>query len=175
MAQTVSDICKKLILELPGSSGNDRRRLAHEIIDAEVGIEDLSLMLHTESQVVSRFLWLLTDIAWIRPDAVKRALPSLWKEREAINYPYQASFAQYWLVCGVPEQDEAEALDALFSWLRSSTTNSSTKTRSLKVLVTMMDVYPELKNELKLSLEELKETSSISLRKLVDRTKAELR
>ena len=54
----------------------------------------------------------------------------------------------------VGDQNEARAIDLLFSWLQSANTNVTTKSRALLVLFRLTKKYPELRNELKICIEE---------------------
>ena len=57
-------------------------------------------------------------------------------------------------IVGVPPENEGRAIDLLFQWLLSADTNVTIKSRSLWVLLKLTKKYPELKNELKLCLQD---------------------
>ena len=84
------------------------------------------------------------------------------------------SFPNYWRICGVPENREAEYIDILFKWLKSSTTNVTAKSRSLFVLFELTKKYPELKNELILLLQDEMLIQSLDLKKRVQKILLEL-
>ncbi|MFT5513430.1 MAG: hypothetical protein ACI8SE_001837 [Bacteroidia bacterium] len=55
-------------------------------------------------------------------------------------------------MAGIPEKNEAKAINLLFSWLQSDSTNVTIKSRAILVLFALTKKYPDLKNELRLSI-----------------------
>lgn len=156
---------KELESALPGSTGTQRQKWAGVIVKKNIPIKDLSGLLKGEQKTATRFLWLLSDVGIANRDKLFRELPFLWKTCEKLNPVYKMSFASYWHIAGVPPENEAKAIDLLFQWVLSADTNVTTKSRSFWVLFKLTKKYPELKNELKLCLENQADKYSIDFKK----------
>jgi len=144
---------ERLKSSLPSSSGAQRKVWAMYIIEKKISVRDLSCLLLLEYKIASRFLWLLTDIAELDKKALEKELVFLFDLCSPLDHiRIEASFANYWLICGVPIEKEAECIDWLFKWLQSPEMNVTTKSRSLFVLFNLTQKYPEMTNEFKLVL-----------------------
>ncbi|MEO8149694.1 MAG: hypothetical protein ABI723_18795 [Bacteroidia bacterium] len=139
---------------LPGSTAEKRKMWAIIIIEENIEIKDISRLLKCERKVASRFLWLLSEVGVLNPNKLFLELPFLLDLSDHLNHGYQTSFATFWLIAGVPLENEARAIHLLFQWLLSAKTNVTTKSRSLLVLLKLTKKYPELKHELKLCIED---------------------
>ena len=140
---------------LPNSTSLDRKKWANSIIQENLNLKELSSLLKCDKKIALRFQWLLSEIGFLKPNLLYKELPFLLKLSEEINQiDFKVAFATYWMITDVPPQNEAIAIELLFNWLLDSNTNVTTKSRSLNVLVKLTKKYPELKNELKTSLEE---------------------
>ncbi len=138
---------------LAKSTEEQRQTWARFIIEQDVDLKDLVGLLNAEKKVATRFLWMLSGIGIIDREKLFEALPYLLKTVEKMNNPlYLTSFANYWLIAGVPEEDEGKAIDLSFEWLLSADTNITIKSRALLVLFKLTKKYPEIKNELRLCL-----------------------
>jgi hypothetical protein len=62
------------------------------------------------------------------------------------------AFTRLWQLCGVPNENESDAIELLFGYLNSREIDITTKSRALFVLVGLINKYSELKNELKRTL-----------------------
>jgi len=125
---------------------------ATTIIEKNLDIKALSELLKCERKIATRFLWLLSEIGELNPNRLFVELPFLLNLCDNLNQDYKTSFANFWLIAGVPSENEGEAIDILFKWLLSTDTNVTIKSRSFLVLFNLTKKYPELKNELKLCL-----------------------
>jgi hypothetical protein len=151
---------------LPESSGADRKMWATKIIQDNLSIKDLSELLNYEKKVASRFSWLLSDIGLLNPNKLFGQLPYLFELSNQIDHiNFKQSFATYWLISGIPLENEAKAIDLLFNWIRSSDTNVTTKSRSLYVLFDIAQKYPDLKNELRITLKNQLDKNTKEFRK----------
>lgn len=140
---------------LPQSTGTERQQWVRTIIENDFDILELSSLIDQEPKIATRFLWMLTGIAMQQPQKLHAVLPALFEKSKHITHvDMQASFANYWRFCGVPPENEAEAIELLFHWLQSAQTNVTIKSRALFVLSDLVDIYPDLKNELRLSIED---------------------
>lgn len=139
---------------LGSSSAKQRMEWASLIVDEDIELKELSCLLHLEYKIALRYSWLLSDIGMIKADELKSVLPYLFKLSSQITHiDFKKSFATYWLICGVPKENEAEAIELLFQWILSTKVNVTTKSRAIKVLTSLADTYPELKVELNACLE----------------------
>lgn len=145
---------KELQAELPTSSAAKRRIWATTIIEEDVDLTKLSKLVTGEQKIATRFLWLLSEIGTFDPNTLLKVLPFLLDLSESLNPVYKQSFASFWHIVGVPIENEGRAIDLLFQLLLSGDTNVTIKSRSLLVLFKLTKKYPELKNELKLCLED---------------------
>ena len=144
---------EKLKIALPQSSAQDRKIWASEILKEKISIRHLSKLLHEDYTVASRFLWLLTDIAEADSETLKKDLVFLFNLCQTLDHiKLEPSFANYWLICGVPIEKEGEYIEYLFEWFSSKESDITTKSRSLFVLEKLTQKHPDLKNELKIRI-----------------------
>lgn len=165
----------KLENALPESTAKDRKTWAIEIIEHEINIKDLANLLWSEQKVALRFSWLLSGIGAINPNRLLQELPFLFALSDQVNHiNFRLSFATYWLLCGIPIKNESIAIDLLMDWIRSPKINVTTKSRSLFVLFNLTQKYPELKNEVKLCLEDQMDKHTKDFQKRVGKLLSEL-
>lgn len=145
---------KELESSLATSTEEQRKVWATTIIEKEIDIKGLSKLLRNERRIAARFLWLLSGVGILNPNKLFIELPFLLDLCHQLNPIYKTSFANFWLIAGIPSENEGEAIDLLFKWLLSNDTNITIKSRSLLVLFNLTKKYPELKNELKICLED---------------------
>lgn len=145
----------ELVSTLPQGNANDRKRLAGRILDEKIDLKELCALLIQEKRVSQPFLWLLSELGMLDPNALHDLLPYLFSLRHKIQHvDLSTQLATYWLIAGVPEENEGEAVDLLFNLLRSAETSKTNKARAQKVLIKLQDKHPDLERELKLILEE---------------------
>lgn len=147
-----NDFHNELKSSLCRSTGVQRKSWAITIISQNIPITSLAPLLSCEEKVANRFLWLVSDVAIQNPERFLTELPALFDFMEQNHPSYLSSFASWWHYCGVPVENEARAIDLLFRCFLSAETNVSIKTRAMWVLVELSKKYPDLKQELKLSL-----------------------
>lgn len=170
-----STFLKELKTSLPNSSAQQRRNWASIIIEEGLSIRKLSDLLFLDYKIASRFLWLLTDIGEIDNQKLKDDLVFLFDRCITLNHiKPEPSFANYWLICGVPVEKEAEYIDYLFKWLSSSESNLTTKSRSLFVLFKLTKKYPDMCNELKLVIHEQLDRNTVDFKKRASKILAQL-
>ncbi|MEM7105715.1 MAG: hypothetical protein AAF502_21435 [Bacteroidota bacterium] len=170
-----TEFYKSLEKALPTSDAEQRIEWAKEIVNNHIDIKDLSDLLLCEKKVASRFSWLLSDIGTVKPGTLFEVLPYLFKVSNKVTaFNFKHSFANYWRISGVPEENEAEAIDLLFDWIQSARVNVTIKSRSLFVMSNLTKKYPELRNELTICLEDQRDKYSRDYRKRVDRVLKEL-
>lgn len=141
--------------ELPISDAEKRQSWAKSIIENRINLTELSQLLHEDKSVAMRYVWLLTDVGLLNGNTLFHALPFLYEKSKKIShFKFAESFANYWLIAGVPEKQEAEATNLCFDWIRSNEVNVTIKSRAIKVLLSLVRKYPDLKNELSICLRE---------------------
>jgi hypothetical protein len=90
----------------------------------------------------------------IDPNKLLLYLPTLLElKKKKTHKNTEGTFANFWIITGVPPENESEAINLLFEWLNSPKVNVTGKSRSMQVLYQLSFKYPEIKNELKLCLE----------------------
>lgn len=143
-----------LIEELPTSFSDTRKAWAKQIVEQDIPLEALASILQVKGKPSYRFLWLLADVGEVSPDKLKAFLPYLWAYRKVVShFDYATAFATYWHICGIPEEQEGEAIDLCFQWLNAPNVKVSLKYHSMWVLKAQLKKYPELTPEYKASLE----------------------
>lgn len=139
---------------LPMSTLEQRKAWIAAIIEKNIDIKFLSELLRCEHKIASRFLWLLSELGMVNPTKLIAELPFLLDLSDEINPKYKTSFANFWLIAGVPPENEGKAINILFQWILSNDTNVTIKSRAALVLFKLTKKYPELKNELELCLKD---------------------
>lgn len=152
---TFQHFYQTLEVALPTSMASDRIGWAKQIVAHDFDLIELSQLLFREAPIASRFLWTLSDVGLARSAKLLPVLPYLLEIMPQLTHiETEVTYANYWRICGVPEENEGEVIDLLFGWLQSSTINVATKSRTVFVLFELTKKYPELKNEFRLVLKE---------------------
>ncbi len=151
---SIIEFYKELESFLPTSTAEKRKMWINTIIEKDIDIKELSELLKCEQKIATRFLWLLSEIGIANSKKLFTELPFLLDFSNQINPIYKQSFANFWLIAGIPPENEGTAIDLSFKWLLSNDTNVTIKSRSIWVLLKLIKKYPELKNELKLCLKD---------------------
>lgn len=169
------DFYHELEYFLPKSTEEQRQTWAATIINQDLDLKDLSRLLFCEKKVATRFLWMLSGIGMKKSGKLFEVLPYLLELSTELNPAYQTAFANYWLIAGVPPENEAQAIDLSFQWLMNPGITVTIKSRALFVLFKLAEKYPELKNELILCLEDQMDKHSKDFRKRALKVLNELR
>lgn len=168
------ELYRELESSLLKSTPAIRKIWVSTIIDQNIKIEQLAGLLKCEHKIAIRFLWLLSEIGMESPVTLHKALPHVLNLCDQINPVYKQSFANYWLIAGIPPEQENTAIDLCFQWLLSGEANITIKSRSIWVLQKLCKKYPELKNELKIVIEDLADNYSKDFEKRVRKVLKEL-
>lgn len=160
---------EELKSSLASSSGAERKSWALTIISEDIPLIDLFPLLSYEGKTASHFLWLVSDVGLQHPEKLCAELPVLFEYVEQNHPQYLSSFASWWHYVGVPEENEAKAIDHLFKWFLSAETTVTIKTRALWVLVELSKKYPDLKQELKLCLSDQMDKYSKDFKKRAEK------
>lgn len=169
-----SKFYKELETSLLTSTLEKRKVWVNTIIEKNISLRELSKLLRGEQKIAIRFLWLISEIGLSDPDKLMKELPFLLDLCEELDPIYTRSFANYWLIAGLPLENEGKAINLLFGWLLSPDTNVTIKSRSLLMLFKLSKKYPELKNEIKLCLIDQKDKHSKEFEKKADKLLKEM-
>ena len=145
--------------------GSDKncRSWANYIVKNKIAITDLVSLVHAENPVAMRFSWLLGGLCESNPKLVYPSIVYFFSNRDKINIlNFNRSLAKMFCYCGVPPEIEGEAMDIMFKWLSDPKSIVSTKNFALSVLYNFTIKYPELKNELKVIIEEQLDKNAVS-------------
>ncbi|MFZ2898059.1 MAG: hypothetical protein WA004_05525 [Saprospiraceae bacterium] len=150
---TTREIYQTLLSSLPGSMAVNRSQWARIIVEQDLDLLELSRLLLEDKKVATRFLWLLSDVGALQPQKLAALLPHLFEIREQVKADMTHAFTRYWFLCGIPPENEGEAVDMLFDWFLSPKTGVSIKVYAMGDLVQLAEKYPDLKEEVKLAIE----------------------
>ncbi|MBI3233677.1 MAG: hypothetical protein HYZ42_06490 [Bacteroidetes bacterium] len=152
------------------------RGLAQYIIETEIPLLDFIDIIYAPHPIGMRFSWMLGGLCEKHQDYIYPAISYLFLNREAIKInQFNRSLAKMFKLVGIPPEIEGEAVNELFIWLQSADSNLSTKTYSLQALHKLTQQHNELKNELKLILEDLNYIDAPSFRSHADKVLKELK
>jgi hypothetical protein len=142
----------------------------------DIPLSTLLELLDDDRFTTSRFLWMTGGIVEIDPERVKPVVPYFFEKRTVVTVPnYDRSLAKFLWLAGVPEEIEAEAIDALFRWILDPKVITTTKTYAALALQKLVSKHPDLKNELKLVLEDQLDKNGVSFQKRVGKILRELK
>ena len=145
----MNDILKQLKLELPQSHAETRKHFAQVICEQQIDLNDLLPLAFENETVASRFFWLLSDVGEIDARKLVNFLPKLFSIRDEITYQnIPHSFSRYWNLYGIPEENEAEAIEHLFAWLADSNSKVSVKVHAMRALFKLSKKHEGIRNEL---------------------------
>lgn len=159
----------KLLLssQLGESTSIGRKEWVDEIVRCNYMLSDLVELLSSDNKTTNRFLWMISEIGLAHPEFLYQQLPALLKAFEPYEFIYRQAFASYWLYVGVPEENEAEAIDFLLLIIKDRQVSATIKQRAAKVLGQLAKKYPELNSEIKATLLPLLEDGSSAFRKSI--------
>lgn len=151
---------------LLSSTSQDRKRWAILLIEKDFDLKILSKLLFTEQKLATKFAWFISEIGFIKPELLLNHLPfliSIYPKVKSLNP--ESSYANYWLIAGIPINNEAQVINLLLSWLQNPCLNSTTHWRAIQIMIKITEKYPELNNEFRLSIEGLLDIHSTSFSK----------
>ena len=137
------------------SSEANIRKWVRYIIDHSIVLSTLHSVLDAERTVSMRFTWLIGGLCEQASEIVFPSVAYFYSKRHDVVFAnYDRSLAKMFWLAGVPAEIEGAAIDDMFRWLMDANITVSTKTYSMFALHNLTAKYPELKNELKISLED---------------------
>ena len=165
-ALNMNEILKEVKTELLKSDSKMRAKWSQVIVANKISISELHSILKKDDTSAMRCLWLIGDIADTAPNYLLQHLHTLYCVCSKLKkVEIRASFAKFWFLCGIPEEDEVMALNILFEWLSSTESNVTTKSRALFALNRIVHKYPDLKNEFKLVTQDQMDLNSNDFKK----------
>lgn len=156
-----NELKKAIEREISQSSVQQRKKWIFQLIDNGCSVIDLFSLMQKDKKTALRFGWFLSELGMHQKEALLGALPELFERRHEVKHiPFEQNFMNYWLIAGIPKENETEAIDLCFELLNSREVNVSIQSRALKLLEGMTRKYPELKEELKMSIEKRENTKN---------------
>jgi hypothetical protein len=160
-----------LLEQLGNSLANDSsdaslKKWVHYIVENNIALTDLISLLHAERKVAMRFTWLVGGLCELKPEVVFPTVSYFYSKRNEIPFPnFDRSLAKMFWLSGVPEEIEGEVIDDLFKWILDAKITVSTKVYTISALYNLSVKHIELKNELKLVIEDQLGKNSIAFEK----------
>lgn len=141
---------------LADASGANHQRWATHIVQNNIALMDIISVIDAPFPIGMRFSWMLGGIVQMDPQRVFPVITYLFTRREAIGiHNFERSLAKMFALAGVPEEIEGEAVEALFQWLMNPQLIVSTRIFAMAALEKLCDKHFELRNELKVVLEQI--------------------
>ncbi|MFN5416916.1 MAG: hypothetical protein ACK5B9_07655 [Flavobacteriia bacterium] len=156
----------QLTLSLIEDQGSEnRKRWVNYLIENQIDLRDFVDLVLSDRKLALRFIWLVGDLCEQNAAYVSPAVPAFYALKDQVKFPnYDRSLAKMFLWCGIPENREGEIIDVLFSWIMDSKVSVATKTNAMLALQKELNKYPELKQELKLVIQDQLDKNSVSFR-----------
>lgn len=154
---------------LYASNAAQRLEWAKSIEENDLDLKFFFQILKGEKKTAVRFMWFLTEVGTLNPKKLLEALPQLLDICEGLDPIFKTSFASYWLIAGVPLEQETKAIDLMFYYAYSPDTNVTIKSRAILVLCKLTMKYPDLKNELVLCIKDQKDKYTKDFEKRMER------
>lgn len=144
----------------------NRKKWVTYIIDNEIKLTDLLPLIHAERQVAMRFSWLVGELCEQKPKVVSPCIVYFFSNRNKIQIKnFDRSLAKMFWLCGIPKKIDGVVVDELFEWLMDPKITVSTKSYALYALNNFAIAHPEIKNELRLVIEDQLGKNSVSFEK----------
>lgn len=157
------------------NSDECRKKWARYIIKNKIELTDLVGLLDHEMPVSMRFIWLVGDLCEHAPNVARPSVIYFYSKRNQIKFAnFNRSLAKMFWLAGIPEEIEGAAIDEMFKWLLDPKVGVSAKNYSLSALLDLTNKYPEVKNELKIVIEDQLDKNSSSFEKTAMRILKEL-
>lgn len=118
--------------------------------------ELVKLFLSDEERVMQRSGWPLSYAAANHPELVKKHLGKLVKnlQKKNVHEAVKRSTVRILQEIEIPKRYHGEVLNICIQYIESPTESPAIKAFSLTVLENLLPLYPEIKDELKLIIEE---------------------
>ena len=172
MSSLIEELSVSLIHD---DSDENRKKWAKYIIAKNIPLKELIDLLDFEKRVATRFMWLVGDICELKPRVVFPTITYFFSKRKTIHVTnFNRSLAKMFWLAGVPKEIEGQATTEMFNWMMDPNVIVSTKNYSILALSNLATKYSELKNELKLVIEDQLPKSSVSFKKCAKKVLAQI-
>jgi hypothetical protein len=128
--------------------------------------ELFNLFLKDEHRVTQRAAWPLSYAVRSHPELINKHLGKLIRNlrKEGLHDAIKRNSVRILEHIEIPKRYHGEVMDICFSYIQSPTEAVAIKAFSLTVLGNLLPLYPEIKNELKLIVEERWEDETAAFR-----------
>ena len=128
--------------------------------------ELFDLFLHDEYRVVQRSAWPLSNCVIRNPAFIKKHFSKLLKNlsKLALHVSVKRNTIRLLQFISIPEKHHGDVMNICFNYISSPGEAVAVKAFSLTVLQNLAKQYPEIKNELKLIIEERREFETAAFR-----------
>lgn len=128
--------------------------------------ELFELFLKDDHRVTQRAAWPLSYAARAHPELIKKHLGKLIKNlhKKGLHDAIKRNTVRILQDIELPERYHGELMDICFNYVQSPTEAVAIKAFSLTVLANLLPLYPEIRNELKLVVEERWEHETAAFR-----------
>lgn len=168
MKPTAQALYQELLIELGKSTGEQRAAWVQRIVTENMDLGDFTDLLMVDPPVSTRFSWMLSELGVVAPEKLRPHLSHLFAQREQVKAEeFAYKFGKYWLLAGIPEQDEGLAVDLLLNWLGDPVVKIYHKHYILKSLMHICELYPGLREEVRLVIEAVQDMHTATFRKQV--------
>ncbi len=163
MTPFISELQASLLAD---ASGANHQRWATHIVQNDIALMDIISVIDAPHPIGMRFSWMLGGIVQMDPHRVFPVVAYLFTRRDEIKiHNFERSLAKMFALAGVPEEIEGEAVEALFQWLMNPQLIVSTRIFAMAAMDKLCSKHPELRNELKVVLEQIALENSGTLEK----------
>ncbi|MEZ4805818.1 MAG: hypothetical protein R2852_10125 [Bacteroidia bacterium] len=136
---------------LKGLSNGDaafRIKWAEFCVEHQIKFQELFPLMNQDTRTAKRFMSFVSDCACIDSNYIYTILVELFSFRTQVHtIQIESHFAKFWDLCGLPPENEAEAINLLFDWVKDKNSNESVLTHSLSLLNALRLKYPDLTPE----------------------------
>lgn len=167
--ERIDVLLRAMRTNLANSSVEMRHLWVRQIVDEAISIRHFESLLDLDKRAISRLLWLFSEIGLESAKKLHQELPVIYALLKKLDAEFLQALANYWLIAGVPEEQEANAIGLLFEWLQSPKTRVSIKSRAVYVLFELCKRHPDLKSEFIFCLLEQRDRNSADFAKKVDK------
>lgn len=153
-------------------------RIVKWIGDSQKRFDELfTLFINDEYRVVQRAAWPLSYCSIDHPELIQKHLGKLLKNLEKPNQPIAVKRNTVRLLqhISIPERFHGTVMDLCFGYIASPNEAVAVKAFSLTILQNLSHLYPEIKNELKLLIEERWDHETVAFRTRAKKIIASLR
>lgn len=147
------------------NSGDSRKELALFIKQKNLQVINLLDIFNRETKARVRFTWLLGDIGEIAPELITSAVKELFSIYKETNITgFDRTMAKVFWQIGIPEPIEGEVIDLLFNWVMCPDKKVAVKVYSISALLNVCKKYPDLKQELRVVINDQLDKNSIAFK-----------